>query len=122
MNALKDLKLDDVFDDLRSQASKRLDEMLSDGRKQARSAGGGHDDTALFSAFTIGILAGALAGAAIALLVTPFSGQQARAKLSERVDKMRSDGSAQTWSGDANGNGKATGSYEPSYTSPKPLS
>ena len=122
MNAMKDLKLDDVLDDLRSQATKRIDDLISDGRKQARKAGGGHDDTALFSAFTIGILAGALAGAAIALLVTPFSGQQARAKLSERVDKMRSDSSAQTWSSEANGNGKAAGSYEPSYTSPKPLS
>ena len=40
MNALKDLKLEDVFDDLRSQASKRIDDMLSDGRKQARKAGG----------------------------------------------------------------------------------
>jgi len=54
MNALKDMKLDQVFDDLRSQATKRIDEMLTDGRKQARKAGGGHDDTALFSAFTLG--------------------------------------------------------------------
>src|SRR5258708_18346189 len=91
MNAIKDLKLDDVLDDLRSQAAKRIDDLLSEGRKQARHAGGGHDDTALFSAFTLGILAGAIAGAAIALLVTPFSGKQARAKLSERVDKMRTD-------------------------------
>lgn len=122
MNALKDLKLDEVFDDLRGQASKRLDDMLSEGRKQARGASGGHDDTALFSAFTLGILAGALAGAAIALLVTPFSGRQARAKLSERVEKMRSGSSVQSWSSGANGNGMATGSYEPSYTAPKPLS
>jgi hypothetical protein len=122
MNALKDLKLDEVFDDLRTQASKRLDDMMSEGRKQARSKSGGHDDTALFSAFTLGILVGALAGAAVALLVTPFSGQQARAKLSERVEKIRSDNTAETWSGAASGNGRAAGSYEPSYTSPKPLS
>lgn len=122
MNAIKDLKLDEVFDDLRTQASKRLDDLVSEGRKQARKSAGGHDDTALFSAFTIGILAGALAGAAIALLMTPFSGQQARAKLSERVEKMRSDSNAPTWSSETNGNGKAAGSYEPSYTSPKPLS
>ena len=122
MNALKDLKLDDVFDDLRGQASKRIDEMLSDGRKQARKASGGHDDTALFSAFTLGILVGALAGAAIALLVTPFSGQQARAKLSDRVEKIRSDSGQATWPSEAQGNGKAAGTYEPSYTSPKPLS
>jgi hypothetical protein len=122
MNALKDLKLDDVFDDLRSQAGKRIDDMLSDGRKQARKAGGGHDDTALFSAFTIGILAGAIVGAAIALLMTPFSGEQARAKLSERVDKIRSDNMTSWDSTSGTGNGKAAGSYEPSYSSPKPLS
>jgi len=122
MNALKDLKLDDVFDDLRSQASKRIDELLADSRKQARKAGGGHDDTALFSAFTIGILAGAIVGAAIALLATPFSGSQARAKLSERVDKMRSDNMTSWDSGTGTGNGKAAGSYEPTYTSPKPIS
>lgn len=121
MNALKDLKLDDVLDDLRSQASKRIDDVLSQGRKQARNAGGGHDDTALFSAFTIGILAGALAGAAIALLMTPFSGQQARAKLSEQVDKVRSDNMPSWDSEAASGNGKAAGSYEPTYTSPKPI-
>ena len=122
MNALKDLKLDEVFDDLRSQASKRIDDMLADGRKQARKAGGGHDDTALFSAFTIGILAGAIVGAAIALLMTPFSGGQARAKLSERVDKIRSDNMSSWESTSGTGNGKAAGSYEPTYSSPKPLS
>ena len=122
MNALKDLKLDEVFDDLRSQAGKRIDDMLSDGRKQARKASGGHDDTALFSAFTIGILAGVIVGAAIALLMTPFSGQQARAKLSERVDKIRSDNMTSWDSDHSAGNGKAAGSYEPTYSSPKPLS
>jgi len=120
MNALKDLKLEDLFDDLRSQAGKRIDDMRSEGRKQARIASGGHDDTALFSAFTLGILAGALAGAAIALLMTPFSGRQARAKLSEGVDKLRSDVPA-SWGGEANGNGKPAGAYEPSYSMPKPI-
>ena len=121
MNALKDLKLDDVFDDLRSQASKRIDDMLSEGRKQARNAAGGHDNTALFSAFTLGILAGAIIGAAVALLITPFSGQQARAKLSERVDKIRSDDMPGWDARTSNGNGKAAGSYEPTYSSPQPL-
>jgi len=120
MNALKDLNLEDLLGDLRSQASKRIDDMRSEGRKQARNAGGGHDDTALFSAFTVGILAGALAGAAIALLMTPFDGRQARAKLSERVDKLRSEAPT-SWGGEANGNGKPAGSYEPSYNAPKPV-
>lgn len=125
MNALKDLKLDDVFDDLRTQAGKRIDDMLSEGRKQARNAGGGHDDTSMFSAFTIGLLAGAIVGAAVALLVTPFSGQQAREKLSERVDKLRSDdlsaAAPSAWSEQTSGNGKPAGAYEPSYSAPKPL-
>lgn len=125
MNAIKDLKLDDLVDDLRSQASKRIDDLMSDGRKQARRAGGGHDDTALFSAFTLGILAGAVVGAAIALLATPYSGKQARAKLSEQVDKIRTDGSSPAWDaangGSGAGNGKAAGSYEPTYSTPKPL-
>jgi len=120
MNALKDLKLEDLFDDLRTQAGKRIDDMRSEGRKQARNAGGGHDDTALFSAFTVGLLAGALAGAAIALLMTPLSGRQARAKLSEHVDKLRSDVPT-SWGGEANGNGTSAGSYEPSYSTPKPI-
>jgi hypothetical protein len=123
MNALKDLKLEAVFDDLRSQAAKRIDALLSDSRTQARKASGGHDDTALFSAFTIGILAGAVVGAALAFLITPFSGKQARAKLSEKVDKIRSDN--MPWdagTSHGNGNGTAAGSYEPSYTAPKPVS
>ena len=123
MNAIKDLKLDDVLDDLRSQATKRIDDLIAEGRKQARAAAGGHDDTALLSAFTFGILAGAIVGAAAALLVTPFSGRQARAKLSERVDKIRSD-NVPSWNSEtgSGGNGKATGSYEPSYSAPKPIS
>src|SRR5258708_14728779 len=119
MNAIKDLKLDDVLDDLRSQATKRIDDLLSEGRKQARHAGGGHDDTALFSAFPLGILVGAIAGAAIALLVTPFSGKQARARLSERVDRMRTDNTMPAW--DAStvaGNGTAAGSNDPTYPTP----
>src|SRR5258708_16384180 len=119
---IKDLKLDDVVDELRSEAAKRIDDLLSEGRKQARHAGGGHDDTALFSAFTLGILAGAIAGAAIALLVTPFSGKQARAKLSERVDKMRTDDTMPAWdAASGSGNGKPAGSYGPTDANPQPL-
>lgn len=87
---LKDLKLDELTRDLRSQASKRLDEMVGEGRTQARRAGGGHDDGAVFAAFTIGLLAGALVGAAVALLLTPVSGTAARRTLSDQVDKIRS--------------------------------
>jgi hypothetical protein len=121
MNAIKDLKLDEMLDDLRVEAIKRVDDLITEGRKQARRAGGGHDNTALFSAFTLGILAGAIVGAAVALLITPFSGQQARAKLSHKMDKRRSDEMPSWDAGTGDGNGKATGSYEPSYSPPKPV-
>jgi hypothetical protein len=107
MNAIKDLNLDDVVDEL---------------RRRARHAGGGHDTTTLFSVFTIGILAGAVVGAAIALLITPLSGRQARTKLSEKVDKLRADKVTWDEAPVASGNGKATGSYEPDYRTPKPVS
>ena len=125
MNAIKDLKLEDLLDDLRVRAMERIDDLVKEGRKQARHAGGGHETTSLFSAFTIGMLAGAIAGAAIALLMTPLSGTQARAKLAERVDKIRSDNSDKViWdeTPSPSGNGKAVGSYEPSYSPPNPVS
>jgi YtxH-like protein len=126
MNAMiKDLKLEDVLEHLRARSSRRIEQLMSEGRRQARHASGGHETTTLFSAFTIGILAGAIVGAAIALLITPLSGKQAREKLSERVDKLRSDNSDKVnWDEvpSASGNGKAAASYEPDYTAPKPLS
>jgi YtxH-like protein len=118
MTGLKDLKLDDVLDEIRAQASKRMDDLVSEGRAQARRAGGGHDDTRLFSAFTIGLLVGAIAGAAVALLMTPLSGEQARTRLSERIDRLR--GESQTgasWEQTGSGNGR-TGAYE----APSPVS
>ncbi len=113
--AIKDLKLDDVIDEIRGQASKRIDGLLSEGKSQARRAGGGHDDTAVFSAFTLGLLVGALAGAAIALLLTPMSGVQARSKLTERVDQMRGGGEpGNSWEHPTgNGGNSRTGAYEP---------
>ena len=111
---LKDLKLDEVTRDLRSQASKRLDDMVGEGRSQARRAGGGHDDGAVVSAFTIGLLAGALVGAAVALLLTPVSGTDARRKLSDQVDKMRGSEDVPEWER-TSGNGKPVAS---TYASP----
>jgi len=108
---LKDLKLDEVLDDLRAQASKRLDDVIGEGRSQARRAGGGHDDGTLFSVFTIGLLAGALVGAAVALLMTPVSGTAARRKLSDQVDKMRGGTAAPEWERTTGNGTPASGAY-----------
>ena len=37
----------------------------------------------------LGLVLGAIVGAALALLFTPFSGDEARRKISEQVDKVR---------------------------------
>jgi len=114
---LKDLKLDEVVDDLRSQASKRFDDLVGEGRSQARRAGGGHDDGAMFSVFTIGLLAGVLVGAAVALLMTPVSGTDARRKLSDQVDKMRSGTTAPDWEKTTGSSGNGT-PVSGTYSSP----
>ncbi len=113
MATIKDLKLDEVVDDLRAQAAKRIEELVSEGKSQARQAIGGHDNAALFSAFSIGLLVGALVGAAVALLITPMNGMDARRRLSERVDKMRGEGGAD-W--ERSENGVPSRAYETSYT------
>lgn len=118
---LKDLKLDEVTRDLRSQASKRFDDMVGEGRSQARRAGGGHDDGALFSAFIIGLLAGAVVGAAIALLMTPVSGTDARRKLSDQVDKMRSGAAVPEWEKTSGNGTPVSGTYASPSSPASPL-
>ena len=84
---VKDLQ--DVVDDLKEQATKRASELIGDSKGQVRSAVGGHSDGTLIGTFALGIILGALVGAALSLLFTPMSGEEARRKLSENVDKMR---------------------------------
>jgi len=88
MVSVKDLQ--DVVDDLKGQAGKRAAELLGESRSQVRSVVGGHSDSTLVGTFALGIILGALVGAALALLFTPMSGQEARRKLGENVEKMRS--------------------------------
>jgi hypothetical protein len=99
---LKDRKLDEVLDELRAAAANRAAELLGEGRVQARRALGAHDEGALFSALTIGIVAGALVGAALALLVTPMSGAEARRKIANLRSRQRAEPS---WESASTGNG-----------------
>ena len=98
MVSVKDLQ--DVVDELKGQASKRANELLGEGTKRAnelfgegktevRRAVGGHSDGAIFGTLALGLLLGAIVGAAIALLFAPFTGDEARRRLSESVDKVR---------------------------------
>ena len=98
MVSVKDLQ--DVVDDLRGQASKRANDLLGEGTKRAndlfgdgksevRRAVGGHSDGAILGTLALGLLLGAIVGAAIALLFAPFTGDEARRRLSESVEKVR---------------------------------
>ena len=90
----------DVVDDLKGQASKRANDLLEEGTKRAnelfgegktevRRAVGGHSDGAIVGTLALGLLLGAIVGAAIALLFAPFPGDEARRRLSESVEKVR---------------------------------
>ena len=103
MVSVKDLQ--DVVDDLRGQASKRANDLLGEGTKRAgdlfgegkgevRRAIGGHSDGALFGTLALGLVLGAIVGAAIALLFAPFTGDEARRRLGESVEKVRPTESA----------------------------
>src|SRR5258706_12399058 len=77
----KDLR--ESFEELRSEAGKRASDAMSDvtiGRRE-RSMG--------LVWFSIGLTVGAAIGVIAAFLSSPYSGDQARAKISERVGRRR---------------------------------
>jgi len=94
MVSVKDLQ--DVVDDLKLQASKRASELLGDSKTEVRRVVGGHSDGTVLGMLGLGLVLGAIVGAALALLFTPFSGDEARRKLSERVEKVRTTEPAMT--------------------------
>src|ERR1700704_4513249 len=87
MVSVKDLQ--DVVDDLRGQATKRANELLGEGKTEVRRAVGGHSDGAIFGTLALGLVLGAIVGAAIALLFAPFTGDEARRRLGQSVEKVR---------------------------------
>ena len=82
-------ELQDVVDDLRGQATKRASDLLGEGRTEVRRAIGGHSDGAIFGTLALGLVLGAIVGAAIALLFAPFPGDEARRRLGQSVEKVR---------------------------------
>jgi hypothetical protein len=87
MVSVKDLQ--DVVDDLKGEATKRANDLFGEGKSEVRRAVGGHSDGAIFGTLALGLVLGAIVGAAIALLFAPFTGDEARRRLSESVDKVR---------------------------------
>jgi len=72
-----------IFDELRNEAGKRANDAMSDVAIGRRSAAPG------LLLFGIGLTLGAAIGMIAAILASPYSGEQARAKITERVEKMR---------------------------------
>ena len=98
MVSVKDLQ--DVVDELRGQATKRANDLFGEGTKRAndllgegksevRRAVGGHSAGAIFGTLALGLVLGAIVGAAIALLFAPFTGDEARRRIGESVEKVR---------------------------------
>src|SRR5437660_12363213 len=97
MVSVKDLQ--DVVDDLKVEATKRANDLFGEGKSEVRRAVGGHSDGAIFGTLALGLVIGAIVGAAIALLFAPFTGDEARRRLSENVDKIKPTESATTKAG-----------------------
>jgi len=89
MVSVKDLQ--DVVDDLKGEATKRANDLFGEGKSEVRRVVGGHSDGAIFGTLALGLVLGAIVGAAIALLFAPFTGDEARRRLTESVDKVRTN-------------------------------
>lgn len=87
MVRVKDLQ--DVVDDLRGEATKRANDLFGEGKSEVRRAVGGHADGAIFGTLALGLVLGAIVGAGLALLFAPFTGDEARRRLGESVEKVR---------------------------------
>lgn len=83
MVSTKDLR--DFFD----EATKRAGDAISDAKVPSAVTIGRRDDTPGMLWFGVGLALGAIVGMAVAFLATPYSGEQARQKVSEQVDKVR---------------------------------
>ena len=113
---LKDLKLDQIVEDIRGEAGKRASELLGEGRTQiqeVRRKVADPNDGDMPWGFALGLLVGAVIGAAVALLVAPQSGTETRRTLAERAKSMRGEGSSDWDAGTSvsgDGRGYQTGS------------
>ena len=121
---LKDLKLDQIVEDIRGEAGKRASELLGEGRTQikgVRRKVADPNDRDMAWGFALGLLVGAVVGAAIALLMAPQSGTETRRTLAERAKSMR-EGSSEWEAGasvSGDGRGYQTGSpYGATPTTP----
>lgn len=117
---LRDVDRKDVvelLDELRTIASKGASELLGSGRKNARRAIGAPGEGAVPAALIGGIVVGAIVGALLALVFSPFGSGEARQRLTKEVVRIRERIPAKTkGQGDHNG-----GSYYPTEDAPETM-
>lgn len=109
LSDLKGIKLDEILSDLSEKAAKRASGFMSDAGqpvKRGRRAIADQNDGDMFAAFILGLSVGAVIGAALALVLTPVSGSEARRKLSEKAERLRGEGAPEWESSGASGNGR----------------
>ena len=87
-------ELRDIFSDLTSQAGKRAGDMVNKLEKSdlpdlSNISLGRRNEPPGLLWFGIGLTLGAVIGMLAAFLTTPYSGEQARKKLTEQVEKVR---------------------------------
>lgn len=87
MISTKDLR--DIFSDLTSQASKQAKDVIDKADLPDFSNIGRRNEPPGLLWFGIGLTVGAVIGMLAAFLATPYSGEQARKKLGQQVEKVR---------------------------------
>lgn len=111
LSDLKGIKIDEMLSDIRDEAGKRASSLFSDGKDQVKSVRrsvADPNDGDMGGAFALGLVVGALVGAAVALLLTPVSGSEARRKLAERAEQLRPEHTSEWETPAATENGKTT--------------
>ena len=86
----KDLR--DMFEEIRSQASKRASDFVSDAKVPEITR---RDEPPGIVWLGLGLVLGAVIGMAIALIAAPYSGVETRRRLGQQVDKIKRQGEDQ---------------------------
>jgi hypothetical protein len=96
MVSAKDLR--DVFEDIRSEAGKRASDFMSDTKMPDMSKMPEFNRRSEPSGIvwlSLGLVLGAVVGMAIALIASPYPGQETRRRLAMQVDKIKRQGEDQ---------------------------
>jgi hypothetical protein len=96
MVSAKDLR--DVFEDIRTEAGKRANDFMSDTKMPDMSKMPEfkrRNEPSGFVWLSLGLVLGAVVGMAIALIATPYPGQETRRRLAMQVDKIKRQGEDQ---------------------------